>query len=96
MTYVRDKCTIPVDKIDSGLDAIARNIRRLIKDHYALMRDGSDWHAMALAIFALEEFAKYYVLKQKRDEAIKKRMNPLHQKRSWRSTFYILQVSSSK
>ena len=74
MTNVRDKRTIPMDRIDTGLDITAGNIRRLIQDHYALMRDGSDWHAVALAIFALEELAKYYVLKHGKDDAIRNRM----------------------
>jgi AbiV family abortive infection protein len=74
MNDVTEKCKIPLDRIDSGLDLISRNIRRLIGDHYALMKEGSDWHAVGLAIFALEELVKYYVLKQKKDEAIKKQM----------------------
>jgi AbiV family abortive infection protein len=74
MTDVKEKCMIPLDRIDSGLDLIARNIRRLLEDHYALMRDGSDWHAVALAIFALEELVKYYVLKRKKDDAVKNQM----------------------
>lgn len=62
---------IPLDQVNDGLNHIALNIRRLMEDHYVLMRDGSDWHAVALAIFALEELAKYYVLKHEKDEAIK-------------------------
>ena len=74
MTKSVGKCTIPIEKIDSGLGIIAGNIRRLIQDHYALMRDGSDWHAVALAIFALEELAKYYALKHGKDDAIRNHM----------------------
>jgi len=74
MTDVREEIVIPLDRIDSGLQLIAGNTRRLIEDHYALMRDGSDWHAVALAIFALEELVKYYVLKRKKDDATKRQM----------------------
>jgi AbiV family abortive infection protein len=74
MTDVTEKCTVPLDRVDSGLDLIAGNIRRLIEDHSALMREESDWHAVALAIFALAEVAKYYVLKRKKDDAIKRQM----------------------
>lgn len=55
---------IPVNKIDEGLGQIAKNIRRFVGDVDALLRSGrSDWHAIALPIFAFEELGKYHKLR---------------------------------
>jgi AbiV family abortive infection protein len=55
---------IPRNKIDDGLKRIARNIRSFSKDVDLLLKSRSDWHAIALAIFALEELGKYNALQE--------------------------------
>jgi AbiV family abortive infection protein len=61
---------IPIDQIDSGLNECASNVRRLIDDCRMMMKDGSQWHAAAMAIFALEELVKLYVLKRGYESAV--------------------------
>jgi len=60
----QETLTIPVNRIDEGLRDIAKNIRRFAKDADILLESGSDWHAIALAIFAFEELGKYHALKE--------------------------------
>lgn len=45
----------------------ARNIRRFINDIRILLNDTSDWHAIAFAVFAFEELAKYSELKKAKE-----------------------------
>jgi AbiV family abortive infection protein len=66
------KIAIPLDQADEGLKLIAANIHMFIQDHYALMQQASNWHAMALAIFALEELVKYSELKHMKQEALRR------------------------
>jgi AbiV family abortive infection protein len=72
-TKTRKKQTtlkILVNKIDEGLRLIAGNIRRFVRDIDALLGSGrSDWHAIALAIFAFEELGKYHKLKEAKQAA---------------------------
>jgi AbiV family abortive infection protein len=75
MSNVGGECErIPIEQVNDGLNLVALNMRRLTQDHYVLMKDGSDWHALVFAIFALEELARYYILKQKKEEAIRTEM----------------------
>jgi len=60
---------IPVSQIDEVLRLCARNIRRFINDMGILLKDSSDWHAIALAIFAFEELAKYSELRKSKESA---------------------------
>jgi len=60
---------IPTSMLDEGLRLCANNIRRFVLDNYLLMRDASDWHALASAIFAFEELAKYSELKLAKESA---------------------------
>jgi hypothetical protein len=46
------KIVIPLSEVDEGLNLVASNIRVFIQDHYALMGQGSIWHAVSLTIFA--------------------------------------------
>lgn len=71
MASAPNKIAIPLDRVDEGLDLIGNNIRAFVQDNYALMHNRSDWHAVALAILALEELAKYYALKQAKEIAIR-------------------------
>lgn len=64
MATTPEKCVIPLDMVDEGLSLVASNIQHLYQDHYTLMEAGSPWHAVVMAIFALEELAKYFVLKR--------------------------------
>jgi len=57
-----DYYEIPVQKLDEGLKLCAKNIRRFKKDVEVLLKSASDWHAIALAIFACEELGKYRAL----------------------------------
>lgn len=66
--------TIQLDKVDEGLNVIASNIRSFVQDHYALMHQKSDWHAVAMGIFALEELVKYSELKHGKETAIQKNL----------------------
>jgi AbiV family abortive infection protein len=68
-------CAIPIDRVSQGLALVALNVQHLCKDSHELMRSGSPWHAVAMAIFALEELAKYYDLKRKRASALRSRTN---------------------
>jgi AbiV family abortive infection protein len=61
---------IPIEQIDSGLDRCAANVRRLMDDYHALMKNGSQSHAAAMSVFALEELVKYHVLKEERKSAL--------------------------
>lgn len=63
-------CTIPLDKIDEGLSLIAYNVQYLCQDYYTLVKEGSPWHAVVMAIFALEELAKYFALKKAKQIAL--------------------------
>jgi AbiV family abortive infection protein len=63
------KIVIPLDQVNEGLRLVANNIRAFIQDHYALMQQGSTWHAVAIAIFALEELTKYHQLKRQKETA---------------------------
>jgi AbiV family abortive infection protein len=58
------KIKIPVAQVDTGLRLCAQNIRRFIEDTSALLERSSLIHATALAIFAVEELAKYSELKK--------------------------------
>jgi AbiV family abortive infection protein len=55
---------IPIRKISDGLLQVAENIRLFTDDARLLLEHSSDWHAIALAIFAFEELAKYAELKK--------------------------------
>jgi AbiV family abortive infection protein len=55
---------IPVSKIGEGLRLCANNIRRFINDVRILLKEPSEWHAIASVIFAFEELAKYSELKK--------------------------------
>ena len=57
-----DYYEIPVQKLDEGLKQCAKNIRWFKKDVEVLLKSASDWHAIALAIFACEELGKYRAL----------------------------------
>jgi len=71
MANAGDHIVIPLDQVDFGLNLIGDNILSFIQDNYALMRQRSDWHAVALAIFALEELVKYAELKRLKELAIR-------------------------
>jgi hypothetical protein len=60
---------IPTNKIDDGLRLCDRNIRQFVKDVRILKKESSDYHAIALAIFAFEELAKYSELKKAKESA---------------------------
>jgi len=60
---------IPTNKIDDGLRLCDRNIRQFVKDAHILMKESSDYHAIAFAIFAFEELAKYSELKKAKESA---------------------------
>lgn len=68
---------IPLEKIDERLSLVAGNIQFLYQDHYSLMQAGSNWHAVAMAIFALEELVKYFILKREKDSAIQAKMTSI-------------------
>lgn len=70
MTTKPKTCVIPLDKVDEGLRLIGFNIQSLYQDHYTLMQAGSPWHANVMAIFALEELVKYFVLKRDKKLAL--------------------------
>lgn len=53
---------IPMQKLNDGLRDCAKNIRRFVKDVDVLLKSASDWHAIALSIFACEELGKYRAL----------------------------------
>ena len=57
-----DYYEIPVQKLDEGLKQCAKNIRQFKKDVEVLLKSASNWHAIALAIFACEELGKYRAL----------------------------------
>lgn len=61
---------IPLGKIDNGLLLIKRNIQKLAQDTKTLLDEGSDHHAIVLAIFAFEELAKYSELKKCKESAL--------------------------
>lgn len=67
------KITIPLDKIDEGLTLVAYNVQYLCQDYDTLVREGSPWHAVVMAIFALEELAKYFALKKAKQIALQSR-----------------------
>jgi AbiV family abortive infection protein len=60
---------IPADKIGDGLRLCDRNIRQFAKDVRILLKESSDYHAIALAIFAFEELAKYSELRKAKESA---------------------------
>jgi AbiV family abortive infection protein len=60
---------IPTSKIDDGLRICDRNIRQFVKDARILLKESSDYRAIALAIFAFEELAKYSELKKAKESA---------------------------
>lgn len=65
---------IPVSKLEFGLNCCARNIRDLALDAETLLgreypTRESHAHAIALAIFALEELAKYSEIKKAKQTA---------------------------
>ena len=60
---------IPTDKIGDGLRLCDRNIRQFAKDVRILLKESSDYHAIALAIFAFEELAKYSELRKAKESA---------------------------
>lgn len=58
---------IPISTIDDGLRLCDRNIRQFAKDVRVLLRESSDYHAIAMAIFAFEELAKYSELRKAKE-----------------------------
>jgi AbiV family abortive infection protein len=77
MTSRSEKCVIPLDKVDEGLSLVATNVQYLCQDNYTLMQAGSPWHAVVMAIFALEELTKYFVLKRERNLARSSKANSI-------------------
>jgi AbiV family abortive infection protein len=55
---------IPVTQLDTGLKICAANIRQFVKDVDILLENSSIFHATTLAIFAVEELAKYSELER--------------------------------
>jgi AbiV family abortive infection protein len=64
-----DYYEIPVQELNEGLRQCAKNIRRFKLDVQVLLKSRSDWHAIALAIFACEELGKYQALLQAKKNA---------------------------
>jgi AbiV family abortive infection protein len=60
---------IPSNMLDEGLELCARNIGQLAEDTYILLDRATPrvWSALALAIFAFEELAKYAELKKAKE-----------------------------
>lgn len=53
---------IPVEDLQEGIQLCRRNVDRLLEDASILYQNGSYGHAQALAILAMEEYAKKIVL----------------------------------
>lgn len=53
---------IPFEELQEGIRLCTRNVERLVKDATILYEVGSYGHALALAILAMEEYAKKIVL----------------------------------
>ncbi len=53
---------IPVEDLQDGIQLCKRNVDRLLEDASILYESGSYGHAQALAILAMEEYAKKIVL----------------------------------
>ncbi len=53
---------IPFEELQEGIRLCTRNVEQLLKDANILYQTGSYGHAQALAILAMEEFAKKIVL----------------------------------
>ena len=53
---------IPVEDLDYGIQLCRRNVDQLLEDASSLYQAGSYGHAQALAILAMEEYAKKIVL----------------------------------
>ena len=53
---------IPLSKLEEGIRLCTKNIEQLLKDARILYEAGSYGHAQALAILAMEEYAKKIVL----------------------------------
>jgi AbiV family abortive infection protein len=83
--YQMSNIEIPVSQIDIGLGLCAVNIRRFVEDVNILLENSSILHATALAIFAVEELAKYSELKKAKISAtgpnaqVEKRLFYLHE-----------------
>jgi len=60
---------IPINRLDEGIRLCANNIRRFLQDVELLLKNSSEWHAIAMAIFAYEEIAKYAELKKAKSTA---------------------------
>jgi AbiV family abortive infection protein len=63
---------IPLAKVTEGLRLLDANIRAFVTDSQALLSEGHDSHAIALAIYAFEELGKYSELQRLQEEATKK------------------------
>ncbi|GAH66591.1 unnamed protein product, partial [marine sediment metagenome] len=53
---------IPIEDLRDGIQLCKRNVDRLLEDASILYQSGSYGHAQALAILAMEEYAKKIVL----------------------------------
>jgi AbiV family abortive infection protein len=53
---------IPIKMLDEGIQLCKENVDRLLYDAYILDKEGSHGHALALAILAMEEYAKKLIL----------------------------------
>ena len=49
---------IPIKMLDEGIQLCQRNVDRFLLDAIILDKDGSHGHALAVAILAMEEYAK--------------------------------------
>lgn len=64
----KTKLNIPVETLDKGARLARDNAWQFLRDAELLLSQGSYGHAVALALYALEEHAKMWVLKAMRIE----------------------------
>ena len=84
----------------TGLEAITHNARRLLEDAELLFSAGSFATATALAIIAIEEAGKHYLLKWSSEHEMIDRVRPAHKgskghqaKQSVLGSFYLAEVA---
>jgi AbiV family abortive infection protein len=80
---------IPIKMFDEGIHLCQENVDRFLHDAYILDKDGSHGHAFALAVLAMEEYAKKLILvacaisPDETDEALNKAFQSHDYKLEW-------------
>ena len=62
--------SISMDELRRGLRLCGGNVTRFVRDVDILLKDSSDWHAIAFAIFAFEELGRYKMLKDLQESTV--------------------------